>query len=392
MFSLLEIIDFRALKNKTFHIGECVTMLAGWNATGKSTILALLANSSELKPDEGRTYNGKLFRAEFSEILKGSKIHDVSKHKQRLKLTRSENGSEITKSYRTSWQGGGSRFRLIPREEDPATKKTKTEAKFDIPVIYLGLSRLYPLGETDYRQIHDEKQIFKSDADETWFKDSYRQILSNDESITAVTNIDFTTAKKNTAGVSAANYDWRTNSSGQDNLSQILFAVLSFKNLKRDKGAAFRGGLLLIDELEASLHPKAQEKIADLLVKEAKDTGFQVIFTTHSLTIIETLSDRASKPKSKIASYYFTKRNGILDISRNMPFAEIKADLLVSRIEYPSRKKLLVFVEDAEARWFLRIAEGIFKEGKYSRHQYWLPIIGGFNECRSGILQPFGGF
>ena len=78
MFKNIKINNFRVLKNINIDLGRYITVLAGWNATGKSTLLALLANSTELKVGEGRTYSEKQFRAEFSEIIKGSLEYDHS--------------------------------------------------------------------------------------------------------------------------------------------------------------------------------------------------------------------------------------------------------------------------------------------------------------------------
>ena len=49
MYNKLIINDFRQFKNVEIEIGKFLTVLAGRNSTGKSTILGLLANSGELK-------------------------------------------------------------------------------------------------------------------------------------------------------------------------------------------------------------------------------------------------------------------------------------------------------------------------------------------------------
>jgi len=353
MFSELKVNDFRALKNKTFQLGKYITMLAGWNATGKSTLLALLANSSELKIEDGKTYNGKQFKADFSEILKGSIKHDESKS-NRAELIWSDNGENITKTFRTTWQNNKNRFRVIPQEKDENSKTTNAK-KFSFPVLYLGLSRLYPLGETKNKQIRFKEQFFKNDQDKTWFIDVYKRILSSSDDIKEITNIDISLANKNTSCISADNYDWKANSSGQDNLSQILFAVLSFRNLKREKEGNFKGGFLIIDELEASLHPKAQEHMVEFLIKEARDIGFQVVFTTHSLTIIKKFTQKTQNNNDgNIVSHYFTMANGQIKISKNAKYEDMEDDLMVKLYEKDTPKKIIVYTEDNEARWFLK--------------------------------------
>ena len=354
MFTEIKLNNFRILKDKSIKLGKYITMLAGWNATGKSTVLALLANSTEMKPSIGKAYNGKSLRAEFGEILKGSKDFDESLT-DRLEITlECQDGKHITKTFRTGWQkeNGKDRFRVIPKEL-AKNGSVKNEAKFDIPVVYLGLSRLFPIGETEDEQLKNNSQTFKSEEDKQWFVDTYKNTLSLDDKITDITSINFQSISKKTSGINTTYYDWQTNSAGQDNLSQILFAILSFKSLKQNC-SSYKGGLLLIDEIEDSLHPKAQQKLIDLLIKEARVSNFQVVFTTHSLTIIEHFSRKKQSEDSTITYHYFTKANQELEIKENPKFEEMKDDLLVSLYQDNPIKKIIVYTEDEEARWFLK--------------------------------------
>ena len=346
MFKEIVIRDFRMLQNKKIRLGKYLTMLAGWNATGKSTILALLANSTELKMEKGKTYNNKQFQADFSEILKGSKAYDKAES-DRFKIILDNNRE---KNFRTSWQDKGTRFRVIPKEKDQSGKIN--EAKFEYPVIYLGLSRLYPLGETDDKEINSSDLKFDKESDKQWFSDNYKEILSmHNEDIKEVTNIELN-KKKNTAGINSQFYDWKTNSAGQDNISQILFSILSFKKLKRNN--KLNSGLLIIDEIEATLHPKAQEKILNLLIKESRDNGFQTIFTTHSLRIIKIICEKVYKKDENIVYSYFTKINGELSIEENKKYSDIEKDLTMPLYKKEENKKILVFCEDKEAEWFIK--------------------------------------
>lgn len=49
MYKSLIINDFRQFKNMEISLGKRLTVIAGRNSTGKSTILGILANSGELK-------------------------------------------------------------------------------------------------------------------------------------------------------------------------------------------------------------------------------------------------------------------------------------------------------------------------------------------------------
>lgn len=67
---------FRQFENKEFNIAPYLTILSGFNGTGKSTLLAILANSCELK--NFKTLKNSTFRADISDILKGSMEYDQS--------------------------------------------------------------------------------------------------------------------------------------------------------------------------------------------------------------------------------------------------------------------------------------------------------------------------
>lgn len=360
VFDSININDFRALRNQCFKLGKYVTMFAGWNATGKSTVLALLANSTELK--EKSYYGGRVFRAQFDEILKGNKQFDETKGDRFTVIC--ESGG---KTFRTAWQNEDKkeRFRVIPKdlEKSPGGKKP-SEAKFTYPVIYLGLSRLFPIGELDDDGSTIDVATFKDADDENWFKKNYNKIISKDEDIREITKVDVTAVKKDKWGISTDSYGWEANSAGQDNVSQILYSLLSFKALKKDLADSYEGGIFLIDELDAALHPKAQRKILDLLIKEAKNLNIQIVFTTHSLSLIEYFYERKNdRDSSNIISYYFTYENNVISVHNHYSYEQIRQDTLLTLL--PAKEKpvhVVVYTEDEEARWFLKkLLKGVIR-------------------------------
>ena len=358
MYRNILIRDFRQFQNKEILLGKKVTILAGRNSTGKSTILGLLANSGELKKKDGTTYSGKQFRAEFSEILHGSKKYDAS-GSDRIQIDVVDDEGKVIdyRKFRTAWQNDvtGERFRVIPLKLTPDGKKT--EAKMSIPVLYLGLSRLFPIGEADEKKIEAKSIKFGDIDQEKWFFEQYANILSLHETINRVDNFMIgETSKKSGVGIETDKYDYLTNSAGQDNIGQILMAILSFKRIKSNI-SEWKGGLLLIDEIDATLHPAAQKRLIDLLSKEAKSTGFQVVVTTHSSDLLKHICSKTKYNRddinNEIELYYFTNANRKMDIKRNPEYSSIENDLLVtSMLQNPNKVKL--YSEDAENRWFIK--------------------------------------
>lgn len=362
MFRTIKINDFRQFQDKELYLGKYVTVLAGRNSTGKSTILGLLGNSSEIKKTVGETYTQNRFRAEFSEIIKGSKQFDVTGSGRFQIIIDDENGMETTCDFRTAWQkydkedDSADRFRLIPKWTKP--DGSVTEAKLERPVLYLGLSRLFPIGESQKIGIKKPKIKFDNDVHEKWFIDNYALILSINDDVQAVTNYSIgETDKKSGIGVTTDKYDYLTNSSGQDNLGQILFSILSFKRISEKLGPDWKGGLLLIDEIDATLHPVAQNRLFDLLTREAKACKFQVVFTTHSLSLLGYIAEKTEHNgddhNQNIELYYFTTANKSLDIRRNPSFHSMENDLMIQSIINNSHK-VKIYSEDAETRWFLK--------------------------------------
>ena len=68
---------FRQFENISIPIGKYVTCIAGHNGTGKSQILALLGTCGQLLSKEGTTLQGKAFRADWGEIIKGDYNYDA---------------------------------------------------------------------------------------------------------------------------------------------------------------------------------------------------------------------------------------------------------------------------------------------------------------------------
>lgn len=311
MYKLLSLRNFRQFNNMDILLGRTVTVIAGRNSTGKSTILGLLANSGELKKKDGITYAGGQFRAEFGEIFHGSKKYDKSgSDRIRIEIVNEDDNPIDYRTFRTAWQAnnGKDRFRIIPLKvfEDGS----KTEAKMQIPVLYLGLSRLFPIGEANEDKITADSMKFINEEQKKWFIEKYTQILSIYDDISDVNNYSIgETDKKKGVGIETNRYDYLTNSSGQDNLGQILMSILSFKILKQTR-TDWTGGLLLIDEIDATLHPAAQKRLIDLLAKEAKANNIQVVVTTHSSDLLKHICTKIAyndiDKNNNIELYYFT--------------------------------------------------------------------------------------
>lgn len=356
MIHSIELIEFRNLKNITINLGKYITAISGRNGLGKSTILALIGNACEIKTKDGKTLFNTQFRTEFSEIFKASSLFDLSgSNKCKINFCDINNKNTIVESKvcRTTWQNNKTRFRVIPETKG----SNKNSRKKEWPSLYLGLSRLYPIGEVSDENIKINN--IKLAQEEEYFRKNYIEILNlqfDNKDEVCVDMIDIVgNARKKGVGINTNEYSSITNSAGQDNIGQIILAIMSFRKLKKEY-KNYKGGLLLIDEIEATLHPRAQIKLLNFLYEASKELNLQVVFTTHSVSLLEELSKKILKNDGNNMNdcevYYCTKSNGPLVFYRNPSFSVMKSDLgLVmpgSNIE-----KITIYSEDEEARWFL---------------------------------------
>jgi predicted ATPase len=99
--------------------------------------------------------------------------------------------------------------------------------------------------------------------------------------------------------------------------------------------------LLIIDEVEASLHPKAQRRLIDFLLKLSRRKRCQIVVSTHSPYVLEQLP-----PEARVL--LVPGRDGTNVIyGASVEFAMSRMDDLV-------HPEMIIFVEDKEAEILLR--------------------------------------
>ncbi|WCG11215.1 AAA family ATPase [Enterococcus faecium] len=356
--SNIEIHDFRAFQNYIdIELSQNITCISGHNGIGKSTILAILSNCGELKKDDAKHINGSLFRGEFSDIIVGDREYDTTGEKAILTFQNVPKiNAEITDRsilvdklhFRALFQK--ERYRLLPLIIEG---KRETESKLKWPTYYLGLSRLYPVGEAKTKS---RKNLPRNI--ETELITLHKEILSLDfgDNLQART-IGIQEVSRHKTGFKSNQYSDTANSSGQDNVGQIILSVLSFKKLKEKDPSNYHGGILLIDELDATLHPAAQRKLFDYLYQQSVELKLQIVFTTHSLSLLEyiTLTRQKKKNTTNIKISYLTRRSDGVHEKANPSKEFFINDLndtytgAISKIN-----KVKVLTEDSIARWFIK--------------------------------------
>lgn len=287
----IEIEKFRAMNSLNLNVGKRITVIAGRNATMKSTLLGMLGQPFSISKENPlfgcKSIDGYDFKSQFQDKFKLSQVHDiVGQHVWTLHLANAsyyKNNYIKIKSIARKQKGKPDTIRFWNAES-----RAKGAGYIQLPVMYLSLSRLYPVGEsgktitvpTDFTE--DEIKLYVK-----W----YKEILS----IQTVNNPKVELEKKDSkiifTGISDDVHDIFTSSAGEGNIGRILLAILSFKRLKEQYGKDYKAGILLIDELDATLYGFAQKKLVRFLYDIALEYKLQIIFTTHSPLILKEVSN-----------------------------------------------------------------------------------------------------
>lgn len=267
----VKIEKFRGFNNAAFSLGRRLTALSGRNATQKTTLLGLIGQPftiSKSHPMYGcKTIDGYNFRSQFREKFKISPDHDViGEHKWELLLDKRVYAQEsfAVESIARRQSGKAPSLRFWN-----AKSRARGAGYIQLPVYFLSLSRLFPIGESKRTKAIS---VNLTPEERDYCIDNYRKILSIQQMKgCSSVGIEKGSSSKIFAGVSDGTHDIFTNSAGEGNVTRIILAVLSFKRLREKYGKDYKGGILLIDELDATLHSFSQTKLIEYLWRSADE-------------------------------------------------------------------------------------------------------------------------
>ncbi|WP_396587704.1 AAA family ATPase [Bermanella sp. R86510] len=353
---------FRGFRDSSFKLGKYVTLLAGQNGTQKSTLLGILTQTFTIPTKNHpfsteRPLTGGTYRSAFQEKFRLSPLMDApGTHIWSLFFNDKEIHPDIDEDGKFSIES-------IPRRiKDETTVRFWQKGKRDagsgyvnVPVIYLSLNRLIPIAEAGSVV---EKDIQLSEKEQKWFSDNYNQILLSSDDLESIDYLE--SNSKNTIGVSTDHYDWNSNSAGQDNLGRILLAVISFMRLKTAYPEDYKGGILAIDEIDATLFPASQVKLLDRLIKFCAKSGIQVIATTHSLHLLERAFEITSRHhrQNDVKTVFLKKIDKKIKIEENPSYHGIVNNLRVMINGKKAKKKVTVYTEDKQTMHFVKAIIG----------------------------------
>ena len=355
----VEIEKFRGFEQQSFEMGSLITAIAGQNGTQKSTLLGIITQTFTLSKENPmvgeRPLCGGDYRSSFSEKFRLSPNFDKPKsHEWTLKFDEHEDytvtsyprkGSEIIRF----WTKG---------------KRESGDGYIQYPTIFLSLKRLIPLAED--LKVKADETILTAD-ERLLFEQLHNEILIIVDGLKISETKNVTSSSKQTVGVNTDLYDWNQNSIGQGNIGTILLALISFQRLKTKYPNDYKGGILAIDELDAAMYPASQLKLLKVLRKYASKLNLQIVFTTHSITMLEGMYKmqkevaESRQEQLQVQTIYLKKYDHNIRILSGVALSDIKDNLLVAMGESPKKTKILTYVEDPEAEDF---AKAILKKRK----------------------------
>ncbi len=354
MISSINIIQYRKLKDLNLSFSPKINAVSGTNGTCKTSLLHLVGNALQAPTKNCTWINdaaclsvikavNNVTNPKVESLTRGDKQYNDPAHGIKGHLFSVDYFDAATLNFRRHNSSAQTRYAVKPKYQ-PGTSDSLPSA----PVIYLGLSRLVPFGE------------FQNDAALTGVKKKLPQIYQDEIAriYKDFTNYDITYNATQQMGdikirsefsSSVEGVDSNTISAGEDNLNIILTALISLKYYYESITSTNTvESVLLIDEIDATLHPAFQIKLLNLFREMSSAYKIQIIFTTHSMSLIEEMLGKHDK-----VIYLLDNVTSVVKMEEPDIY-KIKMHLhSLTQEDIYADKVIPVFAEDDEARVFL---------------------------------------
>ena len=344
LITRVHIEKFRGFLNQNFEVGSMITAIAGQNGTQKSTLLGMITQTFTLGKDKSpmaseKPLCGGSYRSAFSDKFRLSPKFDLpSTHEWTLSF---DDGSDYT--IESILRSGTKCIRFWQKG-----MRGKGDGYKQYPTIFLSLKRVLPVAESG----SVSESLILTGKELAEFKKLHDKVLITESNIESASLLK--SANKQTIGITTDKYDWNENSVGQDNLSKIILALFSFSRLKENYPKIYTGGILAIDELDATMYPASQKQLIEVLRKYASNLNLQIFFTTHSLSLLENIDDlirvcdQKEATKNQVRLVYLKKQDNNIIINDKATFHDIMLNLQVIQGTEKQPHKVDVYTEDKE--------------------------------------------
>lgn len=260
---------FRHIENLDVDFRNPVSVIAGSNKSGKSTLLMAIA-CSHLKFEKRSFNTGKLERRTWSSYIRFTG-HDLQTEDWIYSI-----------NYKT---GARDSIREGKRRHD--TKKWSGVGKKESQikerhVVLLDVDRIVP-ARTVSNKI-PRRTVEQNDIEIMSRIEDLKQYLSYiyETQYEVENSVDYSD-KKMFNLINNGSYSSFNTASGEDVILNMLTEILATPS----------GSLILIDEIEIGLHPKIQRRLMDIIKHICLEETKQFIITTHSPTVYNSVSEES---------------------------------------------------------------------------------------------------
>lgn len=359
----IKIEQYRKLKNLQIDFDKRINAISGTNGTCKTSLLHLFSNSFQAvtkKCDWVKDDNclkvlsavNSITNPKVESLTRGDKQYNDPAHGIKGILFSVDYYNREPLDFRRHNSKIMTRYAVKPKYQLGSGDTLPY-----CPIVYLGLSRLFPYGE--YKDDETIKSINNKLPD--IYKTEIARLYKNftNYTITYGTSQKMGDVKVRTEFSSELEgIDSNTISAGEDNLTIILTALVSLKYYYESiESKNDIESILLIDEVDATLHPAYQIKLLQLFKEYAEQYKIQFVFTTHSMSLIEKMLEY------KCNVIYLLDNITNVVIMDDPDIYKIKMHLhSLTDDDIYLDKVIPVFTEDNEARTLLEMIFEYFME------------------------------
>ena len=343
----IHIENFRSLKDRTIFLGKYLTLVSGKNGTMKSTLLGLIAHPFS-SPNDAKDVFGESLKTTMKDVFFLSPDKDKDEYRYELIIeTIDDNYIKIP-------------IRVYYREKENRHRITvglgnKTgQGNLSLNTAYINLRRLFPLVDTNAQKTEQPDTNLQK-----FISDGYMQILQK-EYFKDSKLVGEGHNKETFSPSDDALCDFKSISSGEDNIGHILSKLYAFQKYKNSNKDELQG-ILCIDEVEAALHPVAQNCLFEYLWKWAEKNNVQIVCNTHSLSLLQhavakrnIISDKEQLYVNLISTAFVANNN--YTVRLNPSYEQLYKELTLKDDEKNLEKllKINVLCEDSIAIDFLK--------------------------------------
>lgn len=356
----VEINKFRRFCDIGFSVGSKLTVVSGHNGVGKSNLISLISSGSGVNKTG---ILGAKLQPEFGDYFYVDPSEGYEKYDLYL-YYREQNSNEtilkhLTFKNDTNFQRG---IRIIPRtsnrdRQDITLRELEKHikekfgiggaARVNLPTIFLSMSRLYPLGEqkenVKITNIRRDNKIYEQEVHkkyQQWYSSVIPGLIEDGAQLSKV--------EKEGGLRSSFHMDMKdiptlSQSVGQDSVGNIISAFIDIFLLS--KNPEYAGAIIVVDEIDVSLHPDTQIKLLDLMCLLSGELNIQFVISSHSLTVLKYVMKKQRKDPAEYQVVYL-KNPSCPMVMHHKSYELLKADMF-DTLEFRSTKQKIYFEDDA---------------------------------------------